>query len=1006
MKTKLFAIVLAMLMFVQPVMAIGMVGVESSEEVTEQVQEKEAHEAEVMAGEYPSNVLFYDDFDNCGLGGINNPGEWIEVRPAYLKSGISAYLNNTAGIAYTDSATGAEYAGKHEWEFVTDAQHGTVLKISQFNANNNDMGFDLNNVNFSTPGIYKFYFEMKQELGSKDILDVNNNVLATAKSTGVGGTWCQIRLTDNSWPSLEHPVLSEAVAKAKLGTWFPVVITYRVVDNGNGTITTSVTSTADPTNTPVGITTNAGVGLGRVRNYFYYFPAKTAYGHLYLDDIKLTYDSSYTVVKYVDGAGATIYVDYVAASSTYELASKETLAVSYFPAYLVDGKAVVGNTLDLTTLGSEVTVTVTRGMPPHLPANTVLYEDFQNRTVGENVVETAVTYTTEAFDGSRIFNSYDGTKTAKYAYTPDDSSDIAMYVVSSDQFGNGVQIDLPDDPPVGKYTVVNHFWIDNDTKNADGSYFNTVSEWCRIWYGSSKSENGMEIDDGFVGPTTSISFNKAENRKVWNEYSFSFEVYEENGTKYVKYNDETHEFVGGDFKIKCHLSCSNAGSENVRVYHDDVYIICEQAKEVTATFVDENDESFDYTNTRTTFNGAYELPSAEEMGIDYLVEFVGADGKTYYPGMTYAFPEGETSAEFVVTKTNVVLFEDYKGTDGSTVPTYKGGHVAENTRLGDATVPGNGAFAWKNLIKGQTSYVLYDFALDTPGVYNFSADCELEVVSGTVPGKVEVAFQYPGYNTLKPRIELTKANPKTTITGSVYVVKGADGQLYFYTSGNKTMRLVSNYELNDYHNAYGIKVGFDIAGYPEGTADADKEHYTLHFTNFKVTFDEYAPVNTGKASYRESNDNDKGGPEGIRFAAYVTEGQRELASEYGFVVTRKSLITTEGVTDYAKLNLEGVENVSTSTTTAKNSDGITVVAAAAYNGTVDRIYIKDGKVFGLQGLYDTFYTAVLFGMTTDIQKSEVYVARPYAKIDGAYYYGECHETSYNKVKAAAQAANA
>ena len=1001
MKTKLFAIVLAMLMLVQPVMAIGMVGVESAEEVTEQVQKKEVQEAETMAGEYPSNVLFYDDFDSRALGDVNTtPGEWVEVAPAYRKSGISAKLNNTAGIAYTDSGTGAEYKGNHEWEFVTDAEHGTVLKISQFNANNNDMGFDLNSVNFSSPGIYKFYFELKQELGSKDILGSNGNVLATAKATGVGETWSQTRLTDNNWASLEHPILSGDIAKERLGTWFPVVITYRVVDNGNGTITTSVTSTADPKNTPAGITTNAGVGVARVRNYFRFAPEKTAYGHLYLDDIKLTYDASYTVVKYVDEDGDTIYTDYAATSNAYELASKAELAVSFFPAYFVNGERVVGNTLDLTALGSEVTVTVKRGMPSHLPANTVIYEDFENRTIGANVSETAISYTTEEFDGSRIWNAYDGTKTAKYAYTPDDSSDVAMYVVSSDTYGNGVQIDLPDDPPVGRYTVVNRFWIDNDTKNADGSYFNTVSEWCRIWYAKASGD-----DDGFVGATPSIPFNKAENRKAWNEHSFTFEVYEENGTKYVKYGAETHELVGQNFYIKCHLACSNAGAENVRVYHDDVYIICEQAEEITATFVDENDESFDYVHSYSGFGG-YKLPSADMMGIDYLVEFEGADGKTYYPGMTYALPDGVTEAKFVVKKTNVVLFEDYKGTDGSTVPTYIGGHVTENARLGAATVPSNASFDWKNRITGKTAYALYDFKLDTPGVYNFSADCELEVVSGTVPGKVEVAFQYPGYNTLKPRIQLTKENPKTTITGSVYIVKGADGQLYFYTSNNSTMRLVSNYALDDYHNAYGMKVGFDIAGYPDGTADADKEHYSLHFTNFKITFDEYAPVNTMKASYRESNANDKGGPEGIRFAAYVTDGQRELASEYGFVVTRKSLITTEGVTDYAKLNLEGIANVSTSTTSGKNSDGIAVVAAAAYNGTVDRIYVQDGKVFGLQGLYDTFYTAVLFGMTTDIHKSEVYVARPYAKIGGAYYYGECHEASYNSVKAAAEAANA
>jgi hypothetical protein len=110
---------------------------------------------------------------------------------------------------------------------------------------------------------------------------------------------------------------------------------------------------------------------------------------------------------------------------------------------------------------------------------------------------------------------------------------------------------------------------------------------------------------------------------------------------------------------------------------------------------------------------------------------------------------------------------------------------------------------------------------------------------------------------------------------------------------------------------------------------------------------------------------------------------------------------------YTKLNLSGVENVLTTTTSGTNKDGVKVVAAAAYiKDSADKIFVKDGKVFGLQGLYETFFTGVLCGLDDAVKKADVFVARPYAKVDGVYYYGDCHETSYNEVKAASESVNA
>ena len=80
MKTKLLAIVLCILMLVQPTMAIGMVGMESAEEIVtnipEQEQEEKAELESTATDSHPSNVVFFDDFDG------NEVKDWGEGKSA------------------------------------------------------------------------------------------------------------------------------------------------------------------------------------------------------------------------------------------------------------------------------------------------------------------------------------------------------------------------------------------------------------------------------------------------------------------------------------------------------------------------------------------------------------------------------------------------------------------------------------------------------------------------------------------------------------------------------------------------------------------------------------------------------------------------------------------------------------------------------------------------------------------------------------------------------------
>ena len=728
----------------------------------------------------------------------------------------------------------------------------------------------------------------------------------------------------------------------------------------------------------------------------------------YLDSVALQRFAPVTV-NVVDDKGTTL--------ATYDVYQNDTITlpassvVSYNSTLTYDGTAYDfgGNFVVPADAASEITITAERkAMPAHLPANTVLYEDFQNRTVGETTSQTIVSYTTKTFDGTTIAKDWYTPVSHTYEYAPGSTDNITEKFVIGGTYHDGRKINIPNDIPVGKYTVYTNFYVDDVTTDTDDvdsdsnttEYLHSVQDMHRVWVGSEYAEISMQ------------SYNTADKRQTWVTDSFSFEIAENAGIRSMKMNSKELTIDSGeDLYIMLHWTVGNTSYNNPAIYHDDIYITCVEPETIAATFVDENGEAFAYEISGLYYDSAITLPSAETMGIDYLVEFVGEDGKTYYPGMTYTFEEGATTAEFVVKKTNVVFYEDFENKSKKNAwltPTYAAGPMAGATVYGnriDNNVNGTNAYVFS--VAGVTANSTPDTIkvnLTQPGIYKITMDAELllekQAETDLVDDSFYVNFQTIGdWNTTCSNVYLREGELKKTISGYIELFEDSDGTIKY--------RLVSHTGSVRTTAITQLRVGLIWSAAFRASTE-QKATYHMSFDNIKIEYTPMAPVNTMKASYRELNEGETGGPEGIRFAAYVSNNQRELASEYGFVVTLKdNLPTTDGVTDYTKLNLKGIDSVSaTVTTTGKNSDGVTVVAAAAYNGTVDRVYVQDGKVFGLQGLYDTFYTAVLYGIDTEVRKKAVFVARPYAKIDGIYYYGDCHETSYNDVKAAAEAANA
>lgn len=120
---------------------------------------------------------------------------------------------------------------------------------------------------------------------------------------------------------------------------------------------------------------------------------------------------------------------------------------------------------------------------------------------------------------------------------------------------------------------------------------------------------------------------------------------------------------------------------------------------------------------------------------------------------------------------------------------------------------------------------------------------------------------------------------------------------------------------------------------------------------------------------------------GIRFKASVTKQQKEVAVEYGFIVTLKKLLGEK------ELN---------------HDSGVKYVEGINY-GVVDGKEVD--KIHEIIG-DDIFFTAVVYNIPkTQEAYSEEFVVRPFTKVEGTYYYGDSIERSVLSVAASLRDSN-
>ncbi len=425
----------------------------------------------------------------------------------------------------------------------------------------------------------------------------------------------------------------------------------------------------------------------------------------------------------------------------------------------------------------------------------------------------------------------------------------------------------------------------------------------------------------------------------------------------------------------------------VALENEDIVLYPVYAQTKEYSFVSaEGDYTF-YTVEATP--ETFTFPTAEDLGVAYEPRFSDGTG-IYYSGMSYAgdATEFEVYNSYVIyaenfddeitSDTAINMTFDYKNWTSTTlglnhrVGEYNGGKAAYRTFTDFAADqwPGN-AFA-------------SSLGLNQPGIYTFKLDI---AVTGTSIPTTEIYFATENTNTTG-NLEMVTLNSSNTTRSVEFSAKlyRNDNNLWememltgTYAGQTREFKYTPDSIRINYHNLGAMS------------------NVTYHFDNFTIEYVPYAPTAVEKTSFRS------GTPSGIRFASYVSDAQKNQASYYGYVVAAKASLGYE-----SNLTLDGV----TVTTDGKtfngtNANGVKVVGAVAYNGdNIDRVFATNGSAFGneYRGIYDTFFTGVLMGINPEdaVQTSTVFVARPFIKVGDTYYYGDCYEASYNSVVNAAE----
>lgn len=178
-------------------------------------------------------------------------------------------------------------------------------------------------------------------------------------------------------------------------------------------------------------------------------------------------------------------------------------------------------------------------------------------------------------------------------------------------------------------------------------------------------------------------------------------------------------------------------------------------------------------------------------------------------------------------------------------------------------------------------------------------------------------------------------------------------------------------------------------GTPVSSVALENEDVVLYVKMREIN----APITYDTCEIRTTN------PGGLRFSAFLNAIELANTDEAGFIVARES--TLDGDTN-ALVFPEGFTSLTNegATKSGTTASGAAFVCGTGYSKSAG---INRFGVASLNGEDGYRYTAVLVGMDSKEKYTEKFAARPYALIDGTYFYGAAKvQDIYTVAKALAE----
>lgn len=693
----------------------------------------------------------------------------------------------------------------------------------------------------------------------------------------------------------------------------------------------------------------------------------------YYDDISVM---PFYKVTYKNSDGSVLKEVYVEPDQTsFKLPSKSELGTDFYPVYTTSTGAeyLPGASYPLNYEDIELTVGET---------NLLVYEGFDSIGAGHDFNTAGKDFTAKP--------SYDALGNVSIV-NGDEPGNNGLYITTVDDEGNTV---AKITGSRGNYSCVGFKFLHLNFTEPGTYHINVNAKM------ESGNLAGRLWTQALGSKAPAMEGTNVLPADVWHTLGWTVDVSKDSSGKYTytisnssgNVNSFEADSAFGDATWQVYFAPSGA---NVVVYVDDLSIIYEAPKTVTAKFVSGSTTVF--SETAECFEGRYILPTAAELGLDYNPSFE-IDGEDYLPGEAYYVSDGVSEIQFTVSETNIVLRENFGKRYIHTVPSTAGGIIHDfsykapgydgglaGADFNDAKVLTTKTVNGRNVLefadKSAQQYHALGFyglsGIKEVGTYQFKVVLKTDLDAGSFVlndknGKYSTSAGWVNQY-------IADGNGYITVLFDIEVYDN-DGTLYIrYTENNKvdnspviekeyTDGMLQNMMFYIGTSSVTTKILFDefsVAFTPyDPTADTK---YAPHWYNDATDAKDVAEIRVQKDTEGNVIDNKSG----LRFKGYIeyTYKTDEKLTEYGFIVARTDVLKAA---DNAEL-----------THTFKPEGVVTpFISHANYIKGTD----TDLKLYPDSTLQADVFSCVLVNIPMAHYGDE-FTVRAWSKVDGEYQYG-------------------